>query len=281
MLRKFSSVSTAAALLFVSSPSTRAGAAEPVAESDIPHDAPRDARVLRVEVAPGLDGADRIEQSIVAEGEAQLDIQRLEATLDPAAPKYIGVEVGGEDYDYSIRVTADRGPGQPVGAAIVTGCTCSETELVRAVLKEVAEAAQRFGARAVPAGADGNGGTAGPTEPPAPDASTRQPPRDGKTAPLGPAGWAGVGVAVVGAGLLIGGGVLYGRENVGGTQLEATRESFRPTAIPLLAAGGAGLLAGAALLIVDLTVLKRRRSGVALRPVLTRTAAGVSLHGSF
>lgn len=90
-------------------------------------------------------------------------------------------------------------------------------------------------------------------------ASTDEPPARTIDAParrtLGRLGRAGIGVAAVGAGALVSGGVLFaqGRRDDPSTAGLERREglSFRPPGVALMATGSAALLAGAVLLVVD------------------------------
>lgn len=101
-----------------------------------------------------------------------------------------------------------------------------------------------------------------------------------KAAPLGPLGWTGVGVAVVGAAGVGAGIALLVREPTAHPSDETKLRSWRPGGIALTTLGGLALVTGSVLAVVD----SRRRASsrrVALAPWGGRRGAGVAVRMHF
>lgn len=114
-------------------------------------------------------------------------------------------------------------------------------------------------------------------------------PTDHEGKPLGAAGFAGIASLSLGAGLTIGGVIVAVSEPDVQLQVQDDhlyeRTSRRPLGIGLVAAGASLLVAGAVLVAVDQTILRKRReqrrASAALLPSLTPTGAGLVLTGRF
>lgn len=112
-------------------------------------------------------------------------------------------------------------------------------------------------------------------------------PARGESRRISPLGGAGVGVAVVGIGALIGGGVELGRgqvyDEVPRTPTERTGVDHRPVGGALLGVGGVMVVAGVTLLVVDIVRSKKRgREQLAhTHPLLGPTFVGLGYTGRF
>lgn len=115
-----------------------------------------------------------------------------------------------------------------------------------------------------------------PDNPPPEDPPPEDPPSETtpKGKAMGPLGYTGIALTVAGIGTGIGGGVLLARgeqQSLDGERGQLKVENFRPAGIGLAATGGALLVTGVALLIVDQTVGRKRRDREAVQKA----------HGSF
>ena len=134
-----------------------------------------------------------------------------------------------------------------------------------------------------------------PDEAAPPPPSSTPPPGDvsstGKTTPapeprLHALGKAGIGVAAVGLAAGIAGAVLFTRTDLettlNGERRERTQERGHPAlSVALMAAGGAVLITGAALLATDLARPAKPKARAHLTPVLSTSGGGLSLSGRF
>lgn len=177
---------------------------------------------------------------------------------------------------------------------------CMDSQFLEKVSVETTALAQRMreadqaeaeppteeGAEEVPA-TSGEPATEGATG----DRST-QPPTDeaadqGKR--VGAAGYAGIGALALGTGLTIGGAVVAGAEPEVqlqvGDDLAYERTSRRPTGIALVGVGASLVVTGIVLVVVDQTVLRKRRdrqrTAAVLVPSLSSTEVGLALGGRF
>ena len=190
-----------------------------------------------------------------------LDAETGEQGFEPGEPPYPQLVVvvararNREDPGYVVGFSVESRGEIVAGSARQLDCSlCTRTELVERIeaqlpaLFELARAHQPSddGGTSGPAGP--NGGTSGDTQTGDP---TEVPPA------IGPLGYAGIGVGVVGlAGVGTGIGLLVrGVQPIEPTFVE--RRNFRPGGAVGLAVGGAALVAGVAMLVVDLS---RRRS---------------------
>lgn len=112
------------------------------------------------------------------------------------------------------------------------------------------------------------------TPPPARDAD-RSAPR------LGAMGWAGVGLVGVGVASIGAGIALLVIEPTPHPTKETTLRSWRPGGIAFTVGGGAGLVTGAVLVVLDARRSKRRSSNLAFTPSLGRGRAGGTLSVRF
>src|SRR5690606_19837156 len=113
-----------------------------------------------------------------------------------------------------------------------------------------------------------------------PAVATPETSEDRPRKPLGPLGRAGIGVAVVGVGTLVSGGILFAvGERVDpptGRAPDIRGRNFAPPGVALMVTGGAALVAGAVLLVVDRTRAKKRTSAL-----LLPSPGGLSITGRF
>lgn len=182
------------------------------------------------------------------------------------------------DSVYGVKIETVQ-PGKPPRLVESFECECSDSELTAAVIARLPAALERLEERepaeadpvAKPDGTDpGNGQTTEPTGP------TDDPPRRS----LGTLGKAGIAVGVVGAGTLIGGGILYSRgtrfDPPTGQLEERDGRNFKPPGVALMVSGGAALVTGVVLLVVDQTRPRKKASAL-----LLPSSNGVVLTGRF
>ena len=214
--------------------------------------------VLEITVEGSLPDADEIARNLREDGNAQLEIQRIDPTVDPADPKHIDVSISGDAYDYAVRVSATRG-GQPVGQPRESHCECTKEELAKLVMQEIATSAraiEQSSSAAAGASEPADAGTATEPEPVGvePEPTPAQP-DDRSHRRLGALGYSGIAVMVVGAAGVGTGIGLFAKGTSNSTtsgNSESTRQTdLRPGGIAGMAVGGALLLAGAVMLGID------------------------------
>lgn len=186
---------------------------------------------------------------------------------DPAAPVII-VRLSWVSYPksiYGVRIEAARS-GKPPELVERFDCTCGDSDLTAAVIARFPAALEQLDAHE-PAPSDPV--RPRPTEP---EPTVVVPSNDSsdETArkPLGRLGRAGIGVAAVGAATLVSGGIVYAQgrrpEPALGQLEERDGKNFRPPGVALMATGGAALVTGVVLLIVDRSKARRSPSAFVL-----------------
>ncbi len=157
---------------------------------------------------------------------------------------------------------------------------CTETELVDAaarILAELLPKAARAPTRpAQDPAASSQPETATPDQAPA----ARDTPAPARRPGLGPLGKAGIAVGVVGlAALATGAGLAAAgsRTSDGGSNVV----DYRPAGYGLLATGGAALVTGIALLVVDRVRARKSVRSTAWAPMLMPSFAGITVAGRF
>jgi hypothetical protein len=210
------------------------------------------------------------------------ELHKVEVVDDSTAPVIL-VKLAWKDYGnsvYSIEVSTRR-PGQEAELVESFEATCiNNSALTDAVLARLPAALKQLEEREpVVTEPRAEPETVEPlveplVEPPAEHID------DVPRRPLGTLGRAGIGVAVVGAGALVGGGVVYALkhrfEAPTGRALDLDGRNYKPPGIALMVAGGAALVAGATLLIIDRT--RARKSASAL---LLPSPGGFVMSGRF
>lgn len=193
--------------------------------------------------------------------------------------QWIAVVLEGETYDYRVRVTAMR-DGEPVGTAKeFVACECTNDELMGLVDEGIADALEQLRVLPAETATDDVGE-------PAVAAIDEDPAKVDRPRRLGPLGYTGIGLVVLGAGALAGGIPLALREptpNLAGESDAGTATltlvSTRPPGIAMAVGGGAVLLAGAALLIADR--VKRRSATAVVVPTVGPRLVGASVSVGF
>lgn len=103
--------------------------------------------------------------------------------------------------------------------------------------------------------------------------------------PIGVLGGVGIGVAVLGVGAIIGGGVELARgkvyDDVSRTRWDRTFVDHRPAGGALLGVGGVLLAAGVTMLVVDIVHSKKRREHAMAVPLLGPSMVGLGYTGQF
>jgi hypothetical protein len=186
---------------------------------------------------------------------------------DDGAPAIV-VKLAWKDYEGSVYLieVATRRPGQAPSVVESFEATCiNNTALTKAVVAKLPAALERL-AEPEPVVTTEPPPEPEPAEPvvEAPAEQTDDSPR----VPLGSLGKAGIGVGVVGAGTLISGGVLYalGRrfDPPTGRLEERDGRNFHPPGVALMVTGGAALVTGVVLILVDRTRARRSASALVL-----------------
>lgn len=197
-------------------------------------------------------------------------------------PGSIMLEIGGETAAFTTSVTLKDGDDVvyelPADDEV---CECGGGDLSTFAMRRVANAIERY--------------ESSQQEPDLPkfepdppvtttvpdDTATKKPIK-----PIGPLGIAGVVVGAVGLGGVATGLVLLPREDVErfdpSTTTGIERTTYRTPAIIALAAGGAALIGGTAMLVTDVVRRKKKhRASATLAPSLTPQGAGLTLTGTF
>lgn len=207
------------------------------------------------------------------------------ATLEPRAIEIVVSETSAVDF-------AAKLTGHQDGASASTSTTCkacTETELVESISGALADLLPQLSDAARAAGPEDSAEPETPTEaepPTEPEPETTR--GEGRRA-LGPLGIVGVMGMVAGAGLVGTGIPLALREDQiqgasgsssGSVSGEAEKRSTRPAGIALASIGGAVLVTGLTLLVVD-RVRKPDKKGALLAPSFGPGRIGLGVSGRF
>lgn len=182
---------------------------------------------------------------------------------------------------YGLEVTTRR-DGEDLRMVETFDCECIDPGLSEAVLKRLPAALAQLREPAE-SEVDDNPAESNTTPPALPNESTD----DGETkaAAVGPLGIVGIVTTVGGLGMAGYGIVQLGRgesQDLGDNEHEGTRRDYRPAGRAWLGAGIGTAVVGATLMIVDLTVLKKRRAkAVSVTPTASPTQVGLTLRGQF
>lgn len=191
------------------------------------------------------------------------------------------------DSHYQVRIEVERDGKTEVVSDSLECVLCDGPKLAELLAKQVPAIVERLEVEATePAPAETpteEGAETGdePSESPEVDREPR-----GKK--IGPLGYAGIGSAALGAAGVIVGAVHLARGEQRALEPDLRFErvdDYRPAGAVFLGVGGAVLLTGVALIVVDQTVMKKRRAATAKRPTLSPTfhahGAGLALSARF
>jgi hypothetical protein len=258
-----------------------ANAASPSESSDLV-DVP-----LRIEIdSPmAIEGADLL-RTRIAERSRETGSARIPA-IEGHDP-WIAVKLSGVKFAYFVSVTAMRG-GRLVGPAVEpVECRCSSEELLAFIDTRISAAADVLRGPAAGPGDPGSPSPTpaqdltedtGPVRPSKPGSSDVGPEVPQRRA-MGPLGYSGIGLGIVGTATLGAGVALMLRpDEVRGPQGTAWRETLRPPAIAMTVGGGVALATGVVLIAVDL--VRRRDRSLSLAPTFTRREAGLVITRRF
>jgi len=214
------------------------------------------------------DAADETAYFVRTDGTKALLEKHDVRVVDTAAVPAIVVHLSWVRYAdsvYGVKIETVQ-PGKPPKLVETFECECGDSELTAAVIARLSAALEQLDEpEAVvtdpvvePEGKEPGTG------------QTRQPKDDSPRKPLGTLGKTGIGVGVVGASALIAGGIVYSR-GVRFDPLTGERETqggrdFGPPGIAMLVTGGAALVTGAVLLIVDRTKPRKQKAVAVLLP---------------
>lgn len=224
--------------------------------------------------------------SLVAPRIAQEAASMLaEADHDPSTATIRVSWLDAANFHYAVRVGLRGNPADDDAPILATCRGCTTDELVDAATRAVQKALDRDRRAADAAAAEQDRESeltpvVEPAEPlPEQDAS----PRRG----LGPMGWAGVGALGVGVAGVATGGAFLG---IGETRPDVDKSKlrdFRPSGYALIAVGGAMVITGVVLLVVDRSrarkeaLLQGRNARVDVGPLAGRNEAGFVVSGRF
>lgn len=236
--------------------------------------------VLRIEIEPTIDDADLLRGWIARHS---LETAKARIPSLTGQEQWIAVAVDGATYDYRVSAVAMRN-GESVGpVSEPVACVCNSDELLALVDARIAAAAEELVVDAPapepePSSMDADAEPSQPSEG-EPEVPTFEPDRDARRR-LGPLGWSGVGLGILGAGALGAGVALVLRPDrprqVGGS-LE--HQSTHPPGIAMTIGGGVAFVTGVALLVVDR--VRHRERLVMLQPTVDSRWLGLSIDGRF
>lgn len=191
------------------------------------------------------------------------------------------------DSHYQVRIEVERDGSTEVVSESLECVLCDGPKLAELLAKQVPGLVERLEVKpAEPAPVDAPTEDALETSDPPPQTPEADPEPRGRK--IGPIGYAGIGGAVLGtAGVVVGAVHLArGEQTALEPDLRFERvDDFRPAGAVFLGVGGAVLLTGVALIVVDQTAMKKRRAVAAKRHVLSPSfhahGAGISLTARF
>lgn len=205
--------------------------------------------------------------------------------VDDRGAATVVVKLSWKDYEesvYRIEILAGR-PSEPPRLVEAFEANCiNDTALAEAVVSKLGVALEQLEEPAPkddggPPQTDPAAGTG--TEPGHRTASPETTDEHSRR-PLGVLGRAGIGVAAVGVGALVGGGILFATgervDSPTGRGPDLQGRDFGPPGVALMATGGAALVAGAVLIVLDRTRASKRTSAV-----LLPSPGGLALTGRF
>ncbi|MEM9462664.1 MAG: hypothetical protein AAGF11_51425 [Myxococcota bacterium] len=231
---------------------------------------------LFVDVDPGIaDG--ELYPSWIEQRNPKLK-ERLPESL--GARPWIAVKIAGATYDYQVAITPMQDETSIASGAIRFSCECSGEALLDSIDEGIAKAIDGLSRKAEVEPNDPEPGEATGTsdyEPQPPETSGSS---DRRPA-LGPLGYTGLALGLLGGGALASGVVLYPREpydimEEGGEFELRTTESV---GLALVAGGSVALVGGIIMLAVD--GAKHRPRRVAIIPALDARLTGVAVRGRF
>jgi hypothetical protein len=204
--------------------------------------------------------------------------EEADPTLDAIIVRLSWIDY--EDSQYRV-VVSTRRPGQRAQVVEEFECECVGSELWGAILERLPAAVEQLDEEPEP-------------EPAVPEVQpqstepdegegTPSEPEPAERKPMGVLGKVGIGVGAVGAVGLIAGGVVFSRgkpfdDPTGNAQVRDGSD-FETPGVVVMAAGGAALLTGVALLVVDR--LRPRANGRGPSAAVLPTPGGVMLSGRF
>ncbi|MCX4240147.1 hypothetical protein [Paraliomyxa miuraensis] len=205
------------------------------------------------------------------------------AAVDDRDAPAVVVRLSWKDYEnsvYRIEILAQR-PGESLGTVEAFEANCiNDTALAEAVVGKLGAALAVLEEPEPQAEVGEQEPKPGPGTDHGHETAPPETPDDRPRKPLGVLGRAGIGVAVVGVGTLVSGGILFA---VGERFDPSTRRvpdldgrNFAPPGVALMVTGGAALAAGAILLLVDRTQAKQRTAAL-----LLPSPGGLSITGRF
>jgi hypothetical protein len=203
-----------------------------------------------------------------------------EAGMEPSMASIRITFLNAENFEYAIRVVLDPSKSLDNAPVLKTCRGCMTDQLVEATMEAVRKAIERKEARELKM----------PDPEPEPEPEQPAPPADDSprdTGPtpsrgLGPMGWGGVAALAVGVASVATGGAFLGLGERRPADDKSQFRDFRPSGYGLLGVGGALVITGVALIVVDRVRAKRRsgRSAV-VAPVLAPDSAGFAISGRF
>lgn len=193
-----------------------------------------------------------------------------------------------DDSVYGVSVKTRR-PGQEARVVETFECECIDSGLSKAVLERLPAAlGQLAEVTAEPAGVgepEVEAEVEVDVEVREPDAGVEEDVEPWRARPLGAMGKAGIGLLSAGAAGMVAGGVVFiqhqrlGDNEKGGRY--RNQVDFEPAGVTAMAIGGAALVTGAALLIVDRGLGRRASQEARAQARLWPTATGLLLTGRF
>lgn len=199
-----------------------------------------------------------------------------DAGIEPSMASIRITFLNAENFEYAIRVVLDPSKSLDNAPVLKTCRGCMTDQLIEATVAAVNSAIERKAARE-PKMPDPE---PDPKDAPPPTTSPQdtEPTKNG----LSPMGWGGVAALGLGVASVATGGAFLGIGERRPDDDKSQIRDFRPSGYGLLGVGGALVITGVALIVVD-RVRAKRRSGqsAAVAPLLGPRSAGFSVSGRF
>lgn len=207
-----------------------------------------------------------------------------EAGIDPSKASIRVSWLDAETFHYAVRVSLDPELSLDDATVLATCKGCTSDELVASAVRAVEKALEQKQQDAEEAEAEG------PTQLVEPEPQPPGPPVDqspARRSPMGALGWGGVGALTIGVAGMATGGAFLGIKETRPDDDKSKLRDFQPSGYALLGVGGALVITGVALIVVDRVRAKRqsdlggRDAKLRIVPSIGRQTAALGVSGRF
>lgn len=201
----------------------------------------------------------------------------------PGHEYWISIRIEGATYKYRVLISAMRDGKKIDSASDIFSCECNSETLLEIVDEGIARAVERF--ELSPGPSRGSVDAMSISDSPSglgqePSGGSEKAQPETRRLQLSVPGYLGVGMGVAGVGAVVAGIPLMRRPtSIDGKPQGVHVTSYRNSGIVLAAVGGAGVLAGAIMVAVDVVSRRAKRSSIA--PMVNPQIVGISLCGEF